>query len=443
MLAGAAAATFLAVAASGSLAAQDLTLPAGHEDQTVDRIVAVVGDSIIFMTDVDEGILERMARGMPEPESDEVRDALRREIVEELVNEQLLLQAAARDTTVVVGDDRVESALRDAWAQEVARWGSEAALRDELERSQGLTVTQYRAQMRDELRRVLLVQSYVRGQQRSARPVAVDESEVEAYFEAQRAQLTPRPATVAFEQVFVQPAPGDSAMAAASAEVERIMGLLREGGEFESLARQYSEDPGSRQAGGDLGWFRRGDNLVREFEDAAFQLREGAMVGPVETQFGAHLIRVDRIRGAERRISHILVGAEVTEADMETARQRAEEIHARLLAGEDVGAFTDRQRTQGVADSVEVTRAQLREVPDAFGPLLLSASEGDVVGPVEFPIAEGQQAWGVFRVTRVRPEGQYTLEDLRGQIRNLLREEKAQRRMIEDLRARTYVEIRI
>jgi peptidyl-prolyl cis-trans isomerase SurA len=422
---------------------QELRIPAGHEDQSVDRIVAVVGDSILFMTDVEEEILRHAARGGELPPEGPALEAFRREIVESLVNQQLLLQAAASDTTIVISDERVESTLRTAWDEEIRRWGTEAALREELQRSQGLTVTQYRAQLRDQIRRDLMVQSYIQGRRREARPVAVDEQEVEAFFQVQREQLTRRPATVAFQQVFVQPLPGDSAMAAASAEIERIMGLFRDGEDFEGLARQYSEDPGSRQQGGDLGWFRRGDGLVREFEEAAFQLREGGMAGPVETQFGAHLIRVDRVRGAERRISHILVGAEVGPGDMETAREQADEIRARLAEGTPVREFTERQRAQGIADSVEVSREQLRQVPDAFGPLLLAASEGEVLGPVEFPMGSGQTAWGVFRVTRVRDEGEYTLDDLRPQIRERLQQERAEERMIRDLRARIHVDIRI
>ncbi len=433
---------FLLVAAAPA-SAQDFRIPAGHQDQSVDRVVAVVGDSIIFMTDVEEEFLRFRSRGGQLPPEGPELQAFRREIVESLVNQQLLLQAAAADTTVVVSDERVESTLRTAWDEELRNWGTEAALREELQRSQGITVTQYRAQLREQIRRDLKVQSYLQARRREARPVAVDEAEIQAFFDAQREQLARRPATVAFQQVFVQPLPGDSAMAAASAEIERIMALFRGGEDFEALARQYSEDPGSRQQGGDLGWFRRGDGLVREFEDAAFQLREGGMVGPVETQFGAHLIRVDRIRGAERRISHILVGAEVEAGDMEGARERAEEVRARLLEGAPVREFTERQRAQGIADSVEVSREQLRQVPDAFGPLLLGATEGEVLGPVEFPMGGGQTAWGVFRVTRVREEGLYTLDDLRPQIRERLQQEKAEERMIRELRARIFVDIRI
>ncbi|CAN5789449.1 peptidylprolyl isomerase [soil metagenome] len=423
--------------------AQDLRLPAGATDQRVDRIAAVVGDSVIFMTDIEEELIRIAAQGGEVPTDPEGRALVRRELLDGLVNQQLLLQAAARDTMIVVPDDRVETALRGAWEDEIRRWGSETALREELDRSQGLSLAQYRGQLRDDIRRQILIQTFIQSQRRQARPIAVSDAEVDAFFQSQREVLARRPATMTFNQVFVQPSPGDSAMAAASAEIERIFALVRDGEDFESLARQFSADEGSRTQGGDLGWYRRGENLVREFEDAAFSTREGAMVGPVLTQFGAHLIRVERVRGAERRIRHILIGADVTSEDLARSRARAEEIRDRMREGAPVSEFAEERRNLPLADSLEVPTSELQNLPPALASQLLAAAEGDVVGPLEFPLGPEQSAWAVFRVIRIRDEGEYSIDDLRGQIRQRLQAEKAEARMLEDLRSRTYVDIRI
>jgi peptidyl-prolyl cis-trans isomerase SurA len=425
------------------VAAQEIRLPAGSTDQRVDGIAAVVGDSVIFRTDVEEQILRLQARGATIPTAAEARRVVERDILEGLVNQQILLQAALRDSTITIGDDRVESTLRLAWDEEIRRWGTEAALRDELERSQRLTILQYRAQLREEIRRDLLVQTFLQARRREARPVPVSDAEVEAFFQSQRDQLTRRPATLTFQQIFVQPSPGDSVMTAAREEIERILGLLREGEDFASLARQFSDDPGSRQQGGDIGWYRRGDGLVQEFEDAAFRLREGGIVGPVETMFGAHLIQVERVRGAERRIRHILIAAPIAPEDLERARGEAESVRAQLLAGAPVRPFTEKQRGQGITDSIEVPIDQLRQLPEVFSQQLTGAPEGAVVGPVEFPLGQNQPAWAIFKVLRVREEGAFTLEDLRSQIRERLQQEKAETRMIESLRESTFVEIRL
>ena len=68
---------------------------------------------------------------------------------------------------------------------------------------------------------------------------------------------------------------------------------LGAGEDFAALALAYSDDLGSKTQGGDLGWFRRDQGLVKEFEDAAFSLEAGKLSDPVRTQFGYHLIKVD------------------------------------------------------------------------------------------------------------------------------------------------------
>ena len=85
--------------------------------------------------------------------------------------------------------------------------------------------------------------------------------------------------------------PRDDAQALAS--IVEIQQRLGAGEDFATLAAQYSDDPGSKASGGELGWFARDSGLVKEFEDAAFALQPGQVSDPVKTQFGYHLIKVE------------------------------------------------------------------------------------------------------------------------------------------------------
>jgi peptidyl-prolyl cis-trans isomerase D len=129
---------------------------------------------------------------------------------------------------------------------------------------------------------------------------------------------------------------------ASPADVERIRGEIEaaakriESGEpFEKVAAEVSEDPGSRGSGGDLGFFARGQ-MVKDFEDAAFALSPGQMSGPVKTDFGFHLIRVEERQEALTR-------------PLESVR---EEIAADLLRRE---ALRERARARA-ADLAEAVR---------------------------------------------------------------------------------------
>jgi peptidyl-prolyl cis-trans isomerase SurA len=413
-----------------------------EDGELVNRVAAVVGDSVVLLSEVHEQIEAMRARGAEIPVETEPFRQLERQVLEELVRQQLVLQAAARDTLITVSDERVDQTLRAWWDEQIRSFGDEDELRRALER-EGETVISYRSRMRDMIRRELLRETYLQSRRQQARRVPIEEAEILEFYEREREALTERPATIAFRQALVQPQPSDSAMAEARAEAERVLGMLRDGEDFAALARRLSDDPGSRQQGGELGWFRRGSNLDRDFEDAAFQLREGATAGPVETSFGAHIIKVERVRGPERKIHHILVAAGLTDQDVERARERAWEIRRAVEAGRPIGEFTGEQAQFGLPDSLEVAQDQLGQLPSGYAQALRDATPGEVLGPVELRGQAGQVFFVVIEVASVREAGEYGLDDLRPEIVRVLREEKFQRRLLEDLRARTYVEIRL
>lgn len=436
-------ALFLALAAALPAAAQqpvfDPTPSVGEE--LVDRIVAVAGDSAIVYTQIQEQLVQMQARGQEIPEDPDALARLEREILEDLVNRLLLVQAAERDTLVSVSDERVELALIDAWDEQVERFGTEAQLRQVLE-SEGMSLSQYRAMLRDQLRRDLLLEQYLQRERQRARFISVDESEVREFFEQEQARFGQRPATITFEQAVVFSEPSESAKVEARQEAERILGMLQEGEDFADLARRFSHDPGSRQQGGDLGWHRQGD-LVREFEEVAFRLRTGQVSGVVDSPFGAHIIKVERIRGAERKLHHILIAADVSDEDVGRARERAEEIKQSVEAGTPISEFSRNQQRLQLPDSLSLPLDQLDQLPSGYAAALRSAGEGDVIGPLDVPISPQETAFAVVKVLRVRDAGQYALDDVRSQIREHLRGEKFQRHVVEQLRSRMHVDIRL
>ena len=80
-------------------------------------------------------------------------------------------------------------------------------------------------------------------------------------------------------------------------KANEVLGLLNAGGDFSELAKEHSTDPGSGRKGGDLGWFNEG-RMVKEFSEAAFAAEKGAVIGPIESRFGFHIISVDDKRDA-------------------------------------------------------------------------------------------------------------------------------------------------
>ncbi|HUG41233.1 MAG TPA: peptidylprolyl isomerase [Longimicrobiales bacterium] len=425
--------TVLALLVAAPAAAQD-PQPPGPE--VVDRIVAVVGDSIVLESDILAEIERLRASGVGVPAEDVALAEFRRDQLESLVNELIILQAAERDSIFVLQED-VQVQVDAQVAQLERQFGGRPALEAAMAR-EGLTIESYRATMVESLRRNQIRRQYMAVLQRDRRPPPVTDAEVSAFFAERAGTLGMRPATVEFRQVVVAPEASDSARAAALEEARRVLAELQDGADFALLARRHSDDPGSSQRGGELGWFRRG-RFVPAFDRIAFALRQGELSPIVETPFGYHIIRVDKVRGPERQARHILIRPEVSEADQARTASRAEEVAERLRAGASMDSLIS-----AVHDETEETRvgpALMDSLPAPYNARLADVEAGQVVAPFEIP---GTGKYAVVRVVARRAAGPYSADDpdVRDQIRSALQQEKLLEEVITELRRRTYIDIR-
>lgn len=409
--------------------------PAGD---VVDRVVAVVGDSVVLQLDLEEEMARLAAMGQL-PADPEARRRIRRQLLEEKINELVVLQAAQRDSTIQVQDSQVQEAVQREIDQRTRMVGGQLALEQAL-RDQGLTLAEYREILGQQYRRTALIQNYLARVQRERKPPAATEEEIRQFFEAQRAQLGRRPATISFEQVVVAPQPTDSAMAAARKLAEEVLERLRKGEDFAELARRYSEDPGTREKGGDLGWFRQG-MMVPEFERVAFALPPGAVSNIVRTTFGLHIIKLEKIKGAERQARHILIRPKMSAEDVERARTVAEQVAEQLRNGAAVDELVKKYGDPSEQSRVgPIVRDQL---PEPYDRVLAQAQPGEVIGPVRLTSPGDQDKWAVIKVTEVSQEGEYTLDDVREVVRERIQQAKLFDEIVQELRKRTHVEIRL
>jgi peptidyl-prolyl cis-trans isomerase SurA len=422
-------------------------LPAGQaaaqaaEADVVDRVVAMVGDSAVLQSQVLEEVEFRRSRGttLPQPGT-AAYDALLSQVLDELVNRVLVLQAAARDTLVQVDDEQVEEIVNEELDRRAESVGGQVAFQQALQR-EGLTLASYREILRSQVRQSQVQQLYVQRALQGADPVDVSEDELLEAFQQARSQLQQRPRTLTFEQVVLAPTPSEAAKEAARAEAERLLDSIRAGADFADLARSYSDDPGTAENGGDLDWFRRGQ-MIREFEDAAFALADGQVSDVVETEFGYHIIKVERSRPGERRGRHILIVPEMGEEDVQRLRARADSVVELAGSGESMADLFDRYSDPLAPDTLTVTFEQLDQLPPGYS-VLRTASQGQVVGPLEYVTARNETRLAVVRVREIREAGAYTYEEVKPQLAQQLQRTRLLERMIDRLKARTHIEIRM
>lgn len=416
-------------------AAAQVPAPSPGGAEVVDRVVAVVGDTVLLLSDVQAELAQLQAAGRL-PADPAGREAAGREIMESRVNDLLLLEAA-QDAGIEIAADELNETVEQNLTAVRRQFPSEQEFVAALAGS-GRTLEQYREELAAQQRSQLMIQRFVAQRLRNrARPL-VTEEQIRTAFEAQRAALGTRPATVTLQQVLVEPQPTDSARAAARAEAEDVLRQLVEGGDFEVLARRFSDDPGSAEHGGDLGWFKRG-RMVPEFESVAFALRPGSVSQIVETDFGFHIIKVEKARGGERQARHILIRPEVTEADIARARVRADSVATAVRGGASVSVLA---RQYGTPETeVEITEIPVERLPQAYFDAVSGQAEGAVVGPVEVPLGPAGAQFAVIRVVARRAAGPYTLEDVREQLRTRLQEQGMVEELVEELRNEIHVAI--
>jgi peptidyl-prolyl cis-trans isomerase SurA len=417
--------------------------PSGPTGELVDRVVAVVGDSAVMQLDIEEAILGLQASGQQVPPVTDTaaRNVLRRQVLDSKIDELVLLQAAERDT-IKIDDTAVENAVNSEIAERQKNFGSDDAFQVALKR-ENLTLEQYRAMRTVEYRRGAIVQQFLGKKQRENRPPLVSESEVKAFFEEQKERIGKRPATITFGQAIVVPHPTDSARTSARKLADEILGKVRTGEDFVQLAKRYSDDPGSKEKGGDLGWFRR-EQMVPQFSTVAYAMRPGDISGVVETPFGFHIIKLEKVRAGERQARHILIQPKMTEADAARTKAVADSVAAKLTAGASVDSLGKVYK-----DPNEETRIgpyPKDKLPAPYKDLLQDSKAGDVVGPIELPgDIPGANKYAIVKVLNVADAGDYSLDDpaVRTQVRTQLQRQKIVQDIVKDLRKRTYVEVRL
>jgi len=402
-------------------------------------IMAVVGDSVVLRMDVEEQLEAWRQQNQRNPTPDELRE-LEQQILNDRINELLLLQAAQRDTSIHVEPDEVNRTVDSRIAQVQTRYGTSAALETALAR-EGLTLQSYRETLASQIRREMYVQAYIAKVRRTRRPPPVTDAEIRDFFQsaATQNQVPSVPPTIVFEQVVIPIRASDEAVSVARAKADSILQLIRqEGQDFALLARRFSEDPGSRDLGGDVGWFRPGSGFVAEFEKAAFLLRPGDVSEPVLSAVGFHLIKLDAARGPERKARHILIRPVLTEADAERARLRADTVLAKMRAG----TRTDSLRRQ-YGDPDERTRVgpvPRDSMPAGYSGALAGLQRGDLAGP--FRIEGAVPQWVVARIVETNAARPATVEDYRDFIHQQIAQGKLYEEILAELRRRTYIEIR-
>ena len=407
----------------------------------VDRVVAVIGEQPLLWTDVLTAVNQRRQQGLQMPTDSVQQAAMARTVLNDLIDEEILVQKAKEMKLEVTESDITSSADRQIKSVR-SQFKSDEEYRTEL-RNAGLgTPEEYRKSLIEQYRRQNLQQKAFAELRKRAKPVNVTDEEVTAAFERSRSDLQKRPPTVTFRQIIVAPHASAAAKAKAKARADSLLVEIRKGGDFELIAKRESMDPGTKALGGDLGWNRRGSGLVPEFEAVMFALRPGDVSPVIETAFGYHIIRVDRVQSAEVKARHILIAPVIDSADVARAQVEADTVAAQWRRGVSYDSLLAKHHD--ATEEKGVLQPFNRDsLPASYQAALVGAKAGTITNPFQLANPRGQPKFAVLQVVTATDAGEYNPSEIREQIRAQLSEERSIRQLLDELRKHTYVSLRM
>jgi len=293
-----------------------------QEKQVLDKIVAVVDDDVILLSELQQHAIKFAVQFKINPDKEpEKFNELLNQVLENLMIQKILYVKAIEDT-VKISDEHVEKEIESRINYYIQELGS----REKVEEYFNTSISKIKRTLREEVRQALMAEQ-VRASKLQG--IKISRREVEELYYSMKDSLPTLKEEVHISNLLLQIKPGDVARQNAMKRMEAIKDTLQKGADFASLARTVSDDPGSASSGGELGFFQRGQ-LVKEFEEVAFSLKPGEISDIVETEFGFHIIQLIERRGEKINCRHILVSLVATKDDEKRVATKILEIYESL-----------------------------------------------------------------------------------------------------------------
>ncbi|MEM6684365.1 MAG: peptidylprolyl isomerase [Bacteroidota bacterium] len=338
----------------------------------IDGVAAVVGDFVILESDVDKFLLDLKQQGVSSA------DLTKCGLLGKLMEDKLYAHQAVQDSIEVSPgevSDRVNQSI-EYFSEQIG--GMEKLLK--------FYAMEDEASLRKRLTEITKVNILTqRMQSKVVRDVEITPEEVRQFFE--RIPADQRPVIgveLEVSQILIEPEPSKEAVEKVIKKLKDIKAEVEEGSSFGTKAILYSKDRATGRQGGLIPISKRSP-LAREFKDMAFSLQLGEVSDPFKTEFGWHIVMVDKIRGQERDVRHILLIPEISKEKLEEARKEIDTLRTRIMDGE----LTFEEAARSFSDDKETRN-----------------NGGKLINPATFDTH--------FELTKMDPEQYSQIEPLKG-----------------------------
>lgn len=362
----------------------------------IDGIIATVGEYIILDSDIDKAYLEISSQG------GSVKEISRCQMLGKLMEDKLYAHQAVQDS-VKVTDSEVKTMMDERLNYMTEQLGSMDKIIEYYKKD---NEEDFRTYFFDILKENKLTTEM---QKKIVDEVEITPEEVRNFFKnISKDELPLFSAEMEVAQIVIKPKISD---ADKQKVIDRLNGFkkeIQEGSSFATKAVLYSQDPGSRSSGGYYKMNRK-TPFVKEFKDVAFSLAEGEISEPFETEYGYHIIFVEKVKGQEVELRHILLAPKVTEEALLEAKEKITLIRKRIVDKEITFAEAARTlsdeketRTNGgilINPKTQDTRFELTKMDPSLYAQVSNLKENELSSPVAEEPQEGKKQFKLITVT--------------------------------------------
>ncbi len=377
----------------------------GYSQNSVEGIVAVVGNKVILKSAVETQYLQMRQSAV-------VGEEAKCQILDEMMFQKLLSHHAEVDSLIVT-DDEVDKSIE----QRIDFFVNQIGSVQKLEAYFGKSISE----LRDEFQ--ALFREQILGQRMESKVTsevkATPKDVLQFYNRIPEDSLPIFPEEIYLSQLVVFPKVDNRERERITNKLNGFKQRIKDGEDFAFLASLYSDDPGSAKQGGDLGFVKKG-KLVPKFESVAFRLQEDELSDIVETKFGFHLIQMVKRRGEQFKIRHILIKPKISVQAINDAKSTLDSLvnlmDSDTLSFEQLAVkySEDESKNNGgviVNPQTGSSSFVLKELDASVSSTIDGLSQKEMSKPTVFETYDGRKACRIIHVDRIIEEHKANLKD--------------------------------
>ena len=363
--------------------------------QSIDKIEAIIGSEMLLTSDIENQYNQFLSQGMIDTEN------VRCDIVNDLLFQNLLVHHAKIDSTIDVSNDDVDQEVNKRITYFEGELGSLKRVEDYFKRSI--------ESIKEELSYVVKEQFFSQKMQTSIiNDVKITPNEVRDYlFNLNDDDIPLIPTQLELSQLVILPEISEEEKKIIKDKLNNFRKRVYDGEDFKVLAALYSDDVGSANNGGELGFMSRGE-LVPEFERAAFKLNNNEISEVVESTFGFHIIQMIERRGEQISVRHILIKPKFSSLSLRNAKEKISaiklDIDSNVIPFEDavIKYSEDNSKNNGgliINSSTGSSQFTLDQLDPSIRYLVENMNIGDMTPPSLTKSNDGTQA--AYRIVKL------------------------------------------